>query len=483
MRGGRPIRVSGEMVERNIRQQRDLDVQRSQLAAFGKENANLLSAASAQTRIDQQRRIIQQQQSRTEQQYEEQLNKSQYDRRFRELSATQNQALASELERDTADEERRRREIQKICDDAPELKEMERMLKIAYLNKERAQQYEEKIMLAMREQERLQAIEDEMEADRIRSLKADANKDQAKRAMYEQQKVVIQRQLEEKREQLTLARAEIERERHMVDDIVRRINQEDEEEYRQRKEQQAHSAKMVRDFEELRRREIEAQRKAERAEEERIAAYQQAMEARNEGIAAKKQAKKEEDDRILQQIVEETERKRKEEMEFNNLRDMLWEEELEAKRSQDALDRKMKQHKMKEEMMQANSSMMKVKEQQRIRDAENEARLVAIMRQKFAEDEARERADEEARKQSKMYHMTLVERQKQERKHLYQQEKQDEAKLLKEAQDREEYRKMVVREARKRLLEEHAARLQGYLPNKMFESKEEYDEYKHLLNS
>jgi hypothetical protein len=482
MRGGRPIRVTGEIVERNIRQQRDLDVQRSQLAAFGKETANLLSAASAQTRIDQQRRTIQQQQSRAEQQYEEQLNKSQYERRFRELSATQNQALAGELERDAADEERRRREIQKICDDAPELKELEKMLKIAYLNKERAQQYEEKIILAMREQERLQTIEDEMEAERLRSLKADANKDQAKRAMYEQQRAVIQRQLEEKREQLQQARAEIERERHMVDEIVRKINQEDEEEYRQRKEKQVHTAKMVRDFEEQRRREVEVQRQAEREEEERILAYQRAMDARNEGIAAKKQAKKEEDDRILQQIVEETERKRKEEEEFNNLRDMLWEEELEAKRAQDALDRKTKQYKMKEEMMQANAHMMKIKEQQRARDAENEARLVAIMKQKFAEDEARERAEEDARRQSKLHHMSLIERQKQERKHLYEQEKQEEARALREAQEREEYRKMVVREARKRLLEEHAARLQGYMPNKIFESKEEYNEYRQMLN-
>ncbi len=483
MRGGRPIRVSGEMVERNIRQQRDLDVQRSQLAAFGKETANLLSAASAQTRIDQQRRIIQQQQSRAEQQYEEQLNKSMYDRRFRELSATQNQALASELERDAADDERKRREIQKICDDAPELKELEKMLKIAYLNKERAQQYEEKIILAMREQERLQAIEDEMEAERLRSLKADANKDQAKRVMYEQQRAVIHRQLEEKRQQLAQARAEIERERQMVDEIVKKINQEDEEEYRQRKEKQIQTAQMVRSFEEQRRRELEAQRQAERDEEERILAFQRAMDARNEGIAAKKQAKKEEDDRILKQIVEETERKRREEEEFNNLRDMLWEEELEAKRAQDAMDRKMKQYKMKEEMMQANAHMMKIKEQQRIRDAENEARLVSIMKQKFAEDEARERAEEEARKQSKLHHMTLIERQKLERKSLYEQEKQEEARLLKEAQDREEYRKMVVREARKRLLEEHAARLQGYLPNKVFESKEEFNEYKHLMNS
>ena len=113
---GRPARITEREVERNIRQQRDIDVQRQQLAGFAKENANLHSAASAQTRIESQRRMIQQQQSRNEHVYEEQLKKQMYDKKFRELTAAQNQALASELEKDTADEERKRREIQKICD-------------------------------------------------------------------------------------------------------------------------------------------------------------------------------------------------------------------------------------------------------------------------------------------------------------------------------------------------------------------------------
>lgn len=474
---GRQSRITEQEVERNIRQQRDLDVQRTQLAAFAKENANLLSAANAQTRIESQRRMTQQQQSRSEQVYEEQLKKQTYDRKFRDLTAAQNQALASELERDTAGEERRRREIQKICEEAPELKDLEKLLKVAYLNKERAQQYEEKIVMHMREQERIQAIEDEMEAERLRSLRSDSNKDQAKKAMYENQRAVLQKQIAEKRQQLAEARAQIEKERYMVDDIVRKINEEDEADYRVRKEKQAASARMVREYEEQRKREVEAQKRAAQEEEERILAYTRAMDARNEGIKELKQAKKDEEDRILAQIVEETERKRKEEEEFNNLRDMLWEEELEAKRSQDAYDRKMKQHRMKEEMMVANSDMMRFKAAQRIRDAENEARLVDMMKKKFFEDEARERADEEERRRSKVHHMTLIEQQKDQRKYLYEQEKADEARRIKEANDREDYRKMVIAEARKRLLEEHAERLRGYLPNKAFQTKDEYNEF------
>lgn len=257
-----------------------------------------------------------------------------------------------------------------------------------------------------------------------------------------------------------------------------KIHQEDEEEYRQRRQKQVATAKMVKDFEEQRRLDLEARRAAEKAEEDRIAAYQRAMEARNEGIAAKKQAKKEEDDRILQQIVEETERKRKEEEEFNSLRDMLWEEELEAKRAADVQERRNKQIRMRDEMLSVNASMMQFKQVQRLKDAENEARLVSLMRQKFAEDEAKERAEEEERRRQKMHHMSLIERQKDERKHLYEREREEEARVLREAQDREEYRKRVIQEARKRLLEEHASKLRGYLPNKVFESREEFEQYR-----
>lgn len=198
----RPGRITTETVERNIRLQRDLEHQRHELAAFGKENANLLSVASSQAKIEQQRRLTRQQISRNEQVFEEQMKKSMYDKKMKDLTASQNQALSDELDRESADNERRRREIQKICEDAPELRDLEKMLKIAYLNKERATQYEEKIALAMREQERIQAIEDEMEAERIRSMQKESNADLERKKKFAEQRAVLQGQINERRERL-----------------------------------------------------------------------------------------------------------------------------------------------------------------------------------------------------------------------------------------------------------------------------------------
>jgi hypothetical protein len=198
----RHTRVTSETVERNIRQQRDIENQKRDLAAFGKENANLLSVASSQAKIESQRRMTQQQLSRNELQYEETLKQKQYEKKMRELTATQNQALATEIDKDSAGAERRKREIQKICEEAPELRELEKMLKIAYLNKERAAQYQEKITLAMREQERIQSIEDQMEADRIKSLQRESAADLEKKRKLAAQRLVLQEQIREKQDRL-----------------------------------------------------------------------------------------------------------------------------------------------------------------------------------------------------------------------------------------------------------------------------------------
>lgn len=80
-----------------------------------------------------------------------------------------------------------------------------------------------------------------------------------------------------------------------------------------------------------------------------------------------------------------------------------------------------------------------------------------------------------------MQHMTHIERQNEERKYLYEREREDEARITAEALEREQYRLRVIQEARKRLLQEHVSRLKGYLPNKVFDSREEYSEFQDVL--
>lgn len=476
----RPVRISAQQVERNVQMQRVLDVQRHQLGLFAAENNKLLVEANAQSKVEIKRRQAQQQACRSEMEYEQRIQQAAAMRRQQETATMLNQSLAAELDREIAEEERRSREIQRICNESEELKDLEHSLKLAYLNKERAAQYEEKVFLATKEQERIQAIEDQMEYDRQYAIKKEADKHGAKKEMFDDQRAVLQHQIAERRALLVEAQRQTEVDRQMVDEIVRKINIEDDAAMRKKREQQAASAKMVRDYEIQRQQEVAAAKAKAKAEEDEILAYQRSVEARGAGVAAQKQAKKDEEDRILAKIVEETERKRREEEEFASLRDMLWEEELEAARARDTQARKEKQDRMRREMMEANTSMLAKKEILRKQEAENELRMISLMKKKFADDAAREKADDDARKAAKAKHMVLIEQQRLQRKSMYDEEKQAELSHADEAARREEYRKKVVMEARKRLIAEHAAKLQKFMP-RVFANAEEFEIYKSTL--
>ena len=471
-------RINTQQVEKNVALQRAVDAQRRDLQSFAIDNAKMLSAAKAQAQIENRRRATQQQICKTEAEYEERVQREDYERRLRNRTIAQNQDLASELDKQELEQERQAREIQRICEESPELQELEKALKQAYLNKERAVQCQERITQANRERERIQAMEDQMEADRLRAIRADADKIKAKKEQYTEQRVVLQRQIHEREEYLRDMERQKERDREMVDDIVSRINAEDAAEYKKHKEMQEAAARMIKAFEAQRQRELAAAKEAARREEEEIRAYNKAMDDRSMGVEAKKQAKRDEEARIFEKIAEETARKRREEEEFNALRDMLWEEELELKRAQDAKDRQHRQYQMRKDMMDANSRMLVQKEAMRKDELENEARMVALMRRKFAEDEAKERAEEMARKERRSQYMLEVDQQKVEKRNMYDSERAKETAAAEEALRREEYRKNVIREARKRLILEHSMRLKAFLPQKLISNEDEFDAYR-----
>merc|ERR1719223_2507034 len=131
------VKVTKQMVERNILAQREVDVYRRDLQAFASENAKLMAASAAQTKSESHRRITLQQACNTEKQYEKRINEEQSDKRMQMLTLSQDQLIINEINNQAKTEERRKREIQRICEESPELRELEKILKLAYLNRER----------------------------------------------------------------------------------------------------------------------------------------------------------------------------------------------------------------------------------------------------------------------------------------------------------------------------------------------------------
>ena len=109
--------MTAALVEKNHKHQCSLDSQRRELRAFADENAKLLSVADRQSKIEVLRRQAQQQACRNEQEYQDRIDEERGSRLRTQRITNQNNDIVTEK---TA-------------------------LKIAYLNKERAAQFEEKI--------------------------------------------------------------------------------------------------------------------------------------------------------------------------------------------------------------------------------------------------------------------------------------------------------------------------------------------------
>ena len=93
--------------------------------------------------------------------------------------------------------------------------------------------------------------------------------------------------------------------------------------------------------------------------------------------------------------------------------------------------------------------------------------------QKFSSDEQLERELEAQRISEKALYVERIQAQKDERMRMYEQEKAAELADVGAVREAEEYKARVVAEARRRLLAEHAARLDGFLPKSTLNTAEE----------
>lgn len=111
----------------------------------------------------------------------------------RDLAAkeiSQRMLLEMKLQRDK--QQAKELEIQRICSQSEELKDLERQLKIAYVNKERAAQHQEAMLLSKIENERAAQLDWQMEKDRILDLKQQEDRERERR-----QKLATQKEGEE----------------------------------------------------------------------------------------------------------------------------------------------------------------------------------------------------------------------------------------------------------------------------------------------
>merc|ERR1712196_267627 len=323
-------------------------------------------------------------------------------------------------------------EIVRICNESEELKDLEKKLKTAYMNKERAAQHEERMLRQRREILREKAIDDAMEADRIAAEIADKEKGGSKKNVTARQKAGLEKQMKE-REYLKVEAAEQAKEdKAMVEAIVAKIEAEDRAEYEAREKHKAETRVLIKQYAEQRKRDVIEARQQAAEEEAEIIAYSRALAAREEQLLKKS--------RIL-------------------------EDEREAKRLANIA-----------EMKRQNDIVLANKRKQQAVEQAEEERLVQVMIDKFKRDDEEERLKQQAIRDAKDRYKGMISDDADAKHERYLKHLADEENLKQDDDSGEQYRLQVVREARRRLLAEHADALRGFMP-KGAVSAEERDEF------
>ncbi len=219
---------------------------------------------------------------------------------------------------------------QAIHENAPELRALEQKLNAAYTNKQRYIQVQEKKLIAQSEALDTEALNREM---REALAKAERDAEAAQLAKLKQAatyKGALNNQLQEGEERKRQEYASFLKEKALIDEIVRAINDENERETRSRIEKQKETQQYVRDFmverEEWKKREL-ARQEAENAQ---IAAYAQQQAEREASILGDKRAAQEAQSAIYDRLASAQNEQLRAKLELEDLRNDLAQEEQEA---------------------------------------------------------------------------------------------------------------------------------------------------------
>lgn len=425
-------------------------------------------------------------------------------RRARKLA--QDELLTVELERRKNEEESKRRQIQRICEQDEGLRELQELLKVcagargvleaaaraqrlararcllrpatrhqqAYANKELAVQKQERAAAEAAARDEDAALDAVMEERRVASLEAE--RAEALRKAEEKRRLgaKVKEQIEEQ-EYTRFIEAELDAERSkaQVAAIVAQVEAQDaaERDSRQRAREEARS--LMSAFQAERAAFVDRQRAAEREEEAQHRAYVEAAGRREEAVRASKAADLAAKEAAYRKIVEEQNALRAAQDEEDKLRWLVVEEEAEAAARADRAAREAATVKAREEMRTANAAQTRIREETEAAEKAREAELVRQFMEHCKEQEAKEQAQRDAAAARRAQFREDVVSQQHERRRLYEHQRAAEEAEAAEAAAMEAYRARVVAEARRKLLEEHGAMLEGYLPKGVFKSEED----------
>lgn len=461
------------MYNRQIESRRQREIFESKMGTVAKEHCKMVEVTKSDLRVDQQRRVQDVAAANFEMKREHDFVKEERIKFRQDTLKEQENRIAAELHRRKIEEFRDEKLVQKIRESSEELRELEEKLKSAYVTKERKAQMQEKQIVAQIRNEEEIKLDMMMEEDRRRGAHMDAKEQYMRKAASLEAQTQLAEQVMEHEHQKELAYQSYLEEKAKVDALVTKIRDEDTAENEAVARKKAEAQEWIRGYLDDRREWKVQEQLQVRAEEQAVIEYAHKKRAEQGAWEAKKQAEQDYKDKMCAEIAAEIQRKERERLELEDIRETLaLEEEEERLRRKEEGERK-KREDDKEAMMAASNEAKMVKAARLAKEKDEELAFRDAMLQKFAEEDRLEQMSAQRRRMKQAEHKKEVERLLEERRKAYEDQRLQEASERGIEERAERFRQEIIERERQRLLQEHLPHLVGHIPKGVLQKEED----------
>ncbi|PFH35846.1 hypothetical protein BESB_054970 [Besnoitia besnoiti] len=482
--------MSRLLAQARIDRQRATEVRVHALHEHLKAIARVDINAQSNRRVEALRRERQHREEQAEIEMDAMITQHEQDEYRKKRLAELEELIATELQRQQAETIRAETRRRRICDESEELRELKEKLQMAKVNKERAAQLIEQQMRLVEEDEIQTAIDAQVEAARLHVLEEEKRLyveqlEQARAAKDMQRQQMYERKEARKREAI----AEYNNDRAQVEDIVRQVLAQENEDLRMQAGKREEERKQIQ--ESLRQKALwhQQQKEASALEDAKIQEYADLKAARDRQLDQEREEREEEKRRVLKELSRQKLEREAKEKEYQQLLDDLHlDEKEELERRKEAAERQKKQDD-KEAMLRAFDAQMAEKERRRREAQAQEQQYRQDLLAHLAEQNRLEQMNEQKRRMKLQEHMRQVEKLIEERREMFEAERAEEREARQRLVAEEEEKQAVVEQERQRLLREHAE-LMAFLPkgtlkkpselNLIHEAAEEHRRLRHM---
>ncbi|XP_057706994.1 meiosis-specific nuclear structural protein 1 isoform X2 [Corythoichthys intestinalis] len=461
---------------RMLEQRRAIEEQRHQESARMDRDRKILAIVRDEDNVDKKRFLRQVQEEQKEREIENAMVQAQQEKMLKNKELVQEEKLARELSRINHERQREGKMRQFVRENSLELRELESKLKLAYVSKEQVAQMAEheaiKCDIMRQETELYNQMKSRFDEATMEEERQEQRK-QEEQLQYIQQ---LNQQLIEREHKRQVAYDDFLKEKLMVDEIVRKIYEEDQMERQKKLERVRATQKHIVDFKTQR---AEWQRlEKERMEEEnrRLREFVGRQKSMKADWMAKARAREDAIQSIRNTLAQKMAEENKHRDDMDRIRQALClEEQEEAFRKKDIeeMEKNIRQRLM---LQKTCEEQMAMKEMRRRAEKDEEAAFRKMTMEKFAEDDRLEQLSAQKRRMKIMEHKREAEKQIDDRRRQHQADKDMKAKEEAVEQERQAVCRQIIEEERLKLLQRHAVQLLGHLPKGLLRE----DDLKHF---